>query len=641
MREKKHKFTAVFIFSMFLLLSAVITVFAADASVTYGSGSYSATQGETFQVGVYLKGSEAIGAYEFYLDYNADMLEYVSGADSGGSGRLKFTGYGNADSYSYMLTFKAKTAGSCNISITNAYAGPLDPASGDSMNITSAASATVTIQGPNTASDECRLSELSISPTGLWGFSPDKTNYDITVDNDITKLAISATPQDSKATVVISDTNLEVGVNTITIKVTAENGAVKNYEIIVRRKEEQAPTETTTPVKVPEIEELNTSTSFNVNGKDYYFYKDVNNISAPDGFQKTTVTYKNEEVPAFTSLTQNVTLFYLDDGLGGQGSFYIYDSQKDTVYPYISLNNPSGSYILLSADETVTAPDGYQSTTVSLSNGSTESIATSVTAWVTGDSTEFFLLYVLNSEGEKGFYQYDSKERTLQRYNGAVPASNNTDPSGPLTPEDQDKVSALQAELNQMKADNQKDANSKLIIIIALAAFCVILLAAVVGMILKLRGQIEIEGQQIDDEYDSFELMKMRKKEKKEKGSKYKIQDQIEEKELLEESKAAQLKELEYSAAQEEIKELPKDTIEIDAEELRREMRKITRHVQKNSENEEEIPKKEPPRREPSQPAQETNHLPKVDLEDEDDFLLDLDDDDFTFFDYDDDGNSR
>ena len=201
MKHIKYSITCLAVWMLLLIQTGI--VLAAEGSVTYGSSSYSPTEGQEFQIGVYVNGSEAIGAYEFYLDYNADMMEYVSGADSGGGGRLKFTGYGDASSYKYMLTFRAKRAGSSNVTISNVYLGPLSASSGDSMTITAAASAPVNIQGPSTASDVCRLAELNISPTGLWGFAPDKTEYDITVDNDISKLAITAKAESDKASVSI------------------------------------------------------------------------------------------------------------------------------------------------------------------------------------------------------------------------------------------------------------------------------------------------------------------------------------------------------------------------------------------------------------------------------------------------------
>lgn len=563
---------------------------AAEGSVTYGSSSYSPTEGQEFQVGVYVNGSEAIGAYEFYLDYDADMLEYVSGADSGGGGRLKFVGYGNASSYNYMLTFRATKAGSSNITISNAYLGPFDPNSGDSMTITTAASAPVNIQGPSTASGECRLAELTVSPTGLWGFSPDKTEYDITVDNDISKLAITAKAESEKASVVISDTNLEVGVNTITIKVTAENGTVKNYSIIVRRKPAESETPTTTAVSDPEIDNL--SLSFLVNGKDMYVTENVDGITAPEGFQKTTVTYQNQEIPAFTSLTQNITLFYLQDGLGENGAFYAYNSVQDNVYPYIRLSNAAGSYMIVSPESDVEAPEGYKETTLALSNGGDENVATTIQAWIEGSSTEFFLIYALNDDGECAFYQYDTKEKTLQRYHAAGSTAQTSEAeSSSGSAGDAQKIAELESSIIKLKLNNQIEMKNKLMIIIVLAVFCVVLIITVIGLIFKMKGQVE-DGLSEDEDLE-------------------------EEEEEIKEVKLPVSEPAGKTSGQEEVAYVVEDAQKL---------------ADEAAAAKEEIPA--PVRDERAEPSADAEKLRQAE-EEKDDFLMDLDDDDFTFFDYD------
>lgn len=530
MKARLKKSISILMMLFCMLFFNGVTILAAEGSVTYGSTSYTATQGESFQVGVYVKGSEAIGSYEFYLDYNPDMIEYVSGADAGGAGRLKFVGYGNSSSYSYMLTFRASTAGNCTISISGADLGPLDPASGDSMTITKMASAPITIQGPSTASDDCTLSSLTLSPTGLYGFSPEVTEYDITVANDVTKLSISATPSDSKATYVISDTNLSVGVNTIKITVTAESGATKTYSIIVRRKQEEATesqpetttkkaepetttkkqevetttkkaeTETTTKKPEPETttekvetetttemqtttssqEELDGEVTFLVNGKDMFVSSVPDDVSLPEGFSETMITYRNTEIPAYAGSTQNVTLFYLEDGLQNNGGFYVYDTESNSVYPYIVLENEPESYILLSVDESVQAPVGYTRTTVALAGGDSESVQTNVTAWVSDTNEEFFLVYALNSAGETEFYQYDTKEKTLQRYIGGATG-------------DTSDVSALKEALVSSRLENQKSSKLHFMIIIALAALSVLFLFVIIGLMMKMKNMTGTE----------------------------------------------------------------------------------------------------------------------------------------------------
>lgn len=590
---KRIKYSVVCLLAAFVLLMQTAVVMAAEGSVTYGSSSYSPTEGQEFQVGVYVKGSEPIATYEFYLNYDASMMEYVSGADSGGAGRLKFVNFGNTNSYNYMLTFRAVKAGSCNITISDVYMGPANPASGDSMTIATAASAPVNIQGPSTASNECRLAELSVSPTGLWGFSPDKTEYDITVDNDVSKLAITAKAESEKASVVISDTNLAVGVNTITIKVTAENGTIKNYSIIVRRKPAETETQTTTAVANPDIENL--SLSFQVNGKDMYMTESIEHITAPDGFQKTTVTYNGQEIPAFTSLTQNITLFYLQDGLGENGAFYAYNSVKDNVYPYIRLTNAQGSFVIISPDDSVQTPQGYTETNLALSNGGEENVATTIQAWIQGNSTEFFLLYALNDKGEVGFYQYDTKEKTLQRYNSAVVAEKEEEQeSQETTAESAQKIADLESEIIKLKLNNQIETRNKLLIIIVLAVFCVVLIITVIGLIFKLKGQTE-DGIYEEDEDDEL------------------YEDEYEDEEYDEEDEEEE----------DEVPDLP-------------EKRPVRKAVEPESRKEAAAAVETAGDKEiPETKVENVEELPKKETT-ETDFLLDLDDDDFTFFDYDD-----
>lgn len=488
-------------------------VLAAEGSVTYGSTSYTATQGENFQVGVYVKGSEAIGAYEFYLDYNPDMMEYVSGADSGGAGRLKFVGYGNSSSYSYMLTFRAISAGSATISISGADLGPLNPSSGDSMTITEASSAPVTIQGPRTASEDCDLSSLMLSPSGLYGFSPDKTEYDITVPYDLTKIVVSATTSSDKATYTVSDTNLNVGVNTIKITVTAESGATKTYSVIIRRKPEETTAATTTSGQSETTtarrtesettasssgqnettasstgsglspEEMEQSVSFFVNGKDMFVQKAPDSDSIPKGFSETTVSYQEKEIPAYSGGSQNITLFYMVDGLNSNGGFYVYDVTNNSVYPYIVLENAEGSYLLLLADG-VSAPAGYSATTITLAGNDSESVQTNVSAWVSDSDAEFFLVYALNPNGDTGFYQYDTKEKTIQRYHA------NEKTSSGSTEGTSSDIEELKEALAESRQENQKSSKTHFMIIITLAILCIVLLFTIIGLVFKVRGLV-------------------------------------------------------------------------------------------------------------------------------------------------------
>lgn len=84
-----------------------------------------------------------------------------------------------------------------------------------------------------------KIAEGEITPE----FNKDVKEYAITVPNEVTKLNITATPTDSKATVSVTEyEELKEGENAITISVTAEDGTTKTDYVIkaTRQKKELA-----------------------------------------------------------------------------------------------------------------------------------------------------------------------------------------------------------------------------------------------------------------------------------------------------------------------------------------------------------------------------------------------------------------
>lgn len=86
-------------------------------------------------------------------------------------------------------------------------------------------------------SSDATLKELSIKEGKLSPkFDKSENEYTLTVPNEVTKLNITATPNDSKATVSVKgNKDLKVGENTVTVVVTAEDGTIKNYIIKVTK----------------------------------------------------------------------------------------------------------------------------------------------------------------------------------------------------------------------------------------------------------------------------------------------------------------------------------------------------------------------------------------------------------------------
>lgn len=86
-------------------------------------------------------------------------------------------------------------------------------------------------------SDDVKLSDLKVDGDTITGFDPDVSSYDYgTIPNDKTSLEVTGTPEDPNATVTVEgNDNLQVGENTITVTVKAQDGTEGTYTITVTR----------------------------------------------------------------------------------------------------------------------------------------------------------------------------------------------------------------------------------------------------------------------------------------------------------------------------------------------------------------------------------------------------------------------
>lgn len=128
---------------------------------------------------------------------------------------------------------------------------PSNSDGGATTNQVTTGGTTVTTTNNNTPtetkkSNNADLKKLGITPNDFKGFKPATTSYNVTVPNNVEKVSVYATQSDSKATVSGTGAkNLEVGKNTISVTVTAEDGTKKTYTINVTREEEKVPDNTT------------------------------------------------------------------------------------------------------------------------------------------------------------------------------------------------------------------------------------------------------------------------------------------------------------------------------------------------------------------------------------------------------------
>ena len=156
-------------------------------------------------------------------------------------------------------------------------------------------------------SSNANLSSLNISGYTLHPrFNKNTTSYAITVRNNIKSLNVYATPEDGNARVSVSgNKNWKVGVNNVTIRVTAADGSSKTYIIAVTRKDEdnKTPSETTNKSSDNSLTNLVVA-----NGElKPKFSKDTTtyDVTIPNDVDKLDISYVTSDKNAKVEITNN------------------------------------------------------------------------------------------------------------------------------------------------------------------------------------------------------------------------------------------------------------------------------------------------------------------------------------------------
>jgi len=126
---------------------------------------------------------------------------------------------------------------------------------------------TINITRPDNRSKTNTLSSLKLS-NGKIDFNKNTTSYNVTVENNISSIKVEASLTDNKSSFVSGyeprTVNLNVGNNSIEIKVKAENEEVKTYTINVTRKDVDKPVENNPTNNDPVKEEPKKSNNTNL-----------------------------------------------------------------------------------------------------------------------------------------------------------------------------------------------------------------------------------------------------------------------------------------------------------------------------------------------------------------------------------------
>lgn len=372
----------------------------------------------------------------------------ISSSDEGvlSNGGDGVANIGDAAGYptSQSFSFTAKAAGSCTI---KAYCTVVGDAEGnDAGGTITGASTKVTVKsassnndsnsnkdnkdnsGSNTGNDNnankdnenkeekkssnASLGSLVISAGMLSPeFSAATKDYTATVDYSCSSLAVTANPADSKASVtsVTGNDSLEVGENTVSVVVTAEDGSTSTYNIVVTRRAEDDP---------ENADKQDNWKKFDINGTEWTMVNDIPEDVVPEGFEHSKTVIDGLEYNTLHGTFGDITLVYLQSESGN--GLFVYDAAQNAAYEYVRINSES-HFIVVLLPKVDDVPEGYNEISLSI-EGKGVATAYQTKAEKTDDQTkDFYLVYAMNDNGESGWYTYDSVDGTYMRNELSTP----------------------------------------------------------------------------------------------------------------------------------------------------------------------------------------------------------------------------
>ena len=372
----------------------------------------------------------------------------ISSSDEGvlSNGGDGVANIGDAAGYPTLqsFSFTAKGAGSCTI---QAYCTVVGDAEGnDAGGTITGASTNVTVtsassnndsnsnkdnkdnSGSNTGNDSdankdnenkeekkssnASLSSLVISAGTLSPeFSAATKDYTATVDYSCSSLAVTANPADSKASVisVTGNDSLEVGENTVSVVVTAEDGSTSTYNIVVTRRAEDDP---------ENADKQDNWKKFNINGTEWTMVNDIPEDVVPEGFEHSKTVIDGLEYNTLHGTFGDITLVYLQSESGN--GLFVYDATQNAAYEYVRINSES-HFIVVLLPKVDDVPEGYNEVSLSI-EGKGVATAYQTKAEKKDDKIkDFYLVYAINDNGESGWYTYDSVDGTYMRTELSTP----------------------------------------------------------------------------------------------------------------------------------------------------------------------------------------------------------------------------
>lgn len=475
------------------VISATLVVGALKAGKVFAdpacslSKSGSAEVGKTISINVAVSGDGPYGGFNGSVSYDSAYFEMV-GISAGGYGAANFSKSGSS-----FLDYNCNIPSGATVAViqlkclqegTSSVSVSMNVSSLDgTADFSTGTSASITISAPVVLSGNANLSSLTVAPGTLSpAFSKGTTNYHVTVPETTSSIAVTATPEDSKAKVSLNGVqkSLAPGDNTVKVSVTAENGDVKTYKILVTR---GAPTPTPEPYPVI------------VNGENSYTILEPETLETiPTGFAWSETTYNSKLVPCLVGPTGTLMMWLLGDSGNG---LYIYDLDTQTVAPCYAYTNDAVSMMILPIPSDYVIPNGYEKSTYTYQEHEVEVLRNTEHPELPS------LIYLMDATGTESIYYLDEQTGMILPFRGDISdliATPTPVPTDTPTPSPSPVPTETPVETVAAEAGTSGGNRYKLATIVLAGVSCLLLIAFVVLLVMRMRDRNDMDQGYMEEE---------------------------------------------------------------------------------------------------------------------------------------------
>ena len=149
---------------------------------------------------------------------------------------------------------------------------------------------------------------------------------------------------------------------------------------------------------------------FTVNGADLVVTENLNPNKYPKDFTETKVECQGRQYKGLKFSKADIKLICLLNQKTGAAAYHIYNDADQSVYPFIRIENGNDYIIAMpqSMMDGAQAPESYAETSMEFEKGTIQVYQQ--------DGADTCLIYAMNSEGQKGWYEYQTTDKTYQAY---------------------------------------------------------------------------------------------------------------------------------------------------------------------------------------------------------------------------------